>query len=201
MLLANLYTSMQPSDKIEAVQRLHDKTFSSYKTWLKILPTSKRSKEDERLEAARTVEKDMVKDIVTWWCIWGEAANLRFMPELISWLHYKLANAETPERREGGDFLRLVVQPLYDMMKKEFGKKDKAGMPAKHTDIKNYDDINEFFWPKRCIEAEYQPFAITVLVTYLKDQHKKTYMVGIVKSIPLACAESSRMCARRRSEE
>lgn len=201
MLLANLFTSLQGSERrdadggalgstrrrqtepADAVKRLYDKTFSSYKTWVAMMP-SVRGAEYERLAdmrlGAETEDgrRELVKNIVLWWCIWGEAANLRFMPELISWLYYKLAQG-TPQL-PNPSYLVQVVTPLYRLMDAEFKKVDKAGMQAEHTHIKNYDDINEFFWSKRCLD--YQPYQSDQLCAYLKDKHKKTYMVSTLSS-------------------
>jgi hypothetical protein len=42
---------------------------------------------------------------------------------------------------------------MYRYLKDEMVKKDAAGNLADHVHKKNYDDINEFFWSKRCIDG------------------------------------------------
>lgn len=48
-------------------------------------------------------------------------------------------------RRGAGDFLALVVRPLYEVMVAE---NSKGGG-------RNYDDINEFFWRTECLDYYY----------------------------------------------
>jgi hypothetical protein len=80
----------------------------------------------------------MVMEIVLWWCVWGEAANLRFMPECISYIFYLAKNdvKDQPEKRraEGtpSSFLYLIVEPLYLVLHTEMNLKNQFGerMPA-----------------------------------------------------------------------
>lgn len=30
----------------------------------------------------------LIQEVMLWWCVWGEAANMRFMPEFVCWVFY-----------------------------------------------------------------------------------------------------------------
>ncbi|VVB07526.1 unnamed protein product, partial [Arabis nemorensis] len=87
--------------------------------------------------------------------IWGEASNLRLMPECLCYIYHHMAS-ELPKISEDnpklvcndGDeaaFLRKVVTPIYNTIAKEA----RTGSGGKHSIARNYDDLNEFFWYSR----------------------------------------------------
>ncbi|KAF9595410.1 hypothetical protein IFM89_000328 [Coptis chinensis] len=97
--------------------------------------------------------------------IWGEAANVRFMPECLCYvfnnmayeLHGLLAGnvsivtGENIKPSYGGDdeaFLRKVVTPLYRVVEKEANKAGYGKAP--HSSWCNYNDLNECFWSPDC---------------------------------------------------
>ncbi|PPD72664.1 hypothetical protein GOBAR_DD30437 [Gossypium barbadense] len=96
--------------------------------------------------------------------IWGESANLRFMPECICYIFHHMAmelnkiledyiDEETgrpwiPSISGENAFLNRVVKPIYDTIKAEVAK-SKNGT-ALHDTWRNYDDFNEYFWSKSC---------------------------------------------------
>ncbi|KAH9723647.1 putative callose synthase 8 [Citrus sinensis] len=99
--------------------------------------------------------------------IWGEAANLRFMPECLCYIFHHMAyelhgiltgavSTITGEKimpAYGGafeSFLKNVVTPIYRVMYEE-AQKSKNGT-ADHSKWRNYDDLNEFFWSPVCFE-------------------------------------------------
>lgn len=109
-------------------------------------------------------------ELALWLLIWGEAANLRHMPESICFLYHSMigelhsANAATtngtgsgsgissargriPIQRHYGSFLTHVVSPIYSLLKSEKGDI--------FTEKRNYDDFNEFFWNKKCLHYYY----------------------------------------------
>ncbi|KAK3404710.1 hypothetical protein EUGRSUZ_K01028 [Eucalyptus grandis] len=98
--------------------------------------------------------------------IWGEAANLRFMPECICYIFHNMAmelnkiledyideatgQPVLPSFSGENAFLNMVVKPIYETVKAEVeGSKNGT---APHRAWRNYDDINEYFWSKRCFE-------------------------------------------------
>ncbi|KAK3008792.1 hypothetical protein RJ639_014255 [Escallonia herrerae] len=97
--------------------------------------------------------------------IWGEAANVRFMPECLCYIFHNMAyelhgllagnvsivTGENIKPSYGGDdesFLRKVITPIYRVIEKE-AKLSKNGK-APHSAWCNYDDLNEYFWSSDC---------------------------------------------------
>jgi hypothetical protein len=185
MLLANIWSTGR-GDIDSAIEELYNRTFSSYGKWMKMMPSEKQAWE---AQLNLGVNK-MLERIMLWWCMWGECANLRFMPELLSWAFYRL-QARRDHDLPQGNFLATFVKPMYTLLKKEMGmgfgtgKVDMAGIKFDHTSIKNYDDINEFFWTVQCLRDDYQVDSPDALIEHLQSKHKKTYMErrGILHSI------------------
>ncbi|XP_030462303.1 callose synthase 12-like [Syzygium oleosum] len=98
--------------------------------------------------------------------IWGESANLRFLPECICYIFHNMATElnmvlkdhvdqntgcpNLPENSGENAFLNGVVKPLYDVVHMEVIKGRKGIDPD--NEWRNYDDINEYFWSRRCFE-------------------------------------------------
>lgn len=98
-------------------------------------------------------DTDYVYQIALYLLIWGEANNLRFMPECICFI-YKLAfdHLESPNNSievEEFDFLDNIVTPIYtyirdqqyELIQGTWKKSEKD-----HSKIIGYDDINQYFW-------------------------------------------------------
>ena len=98
--------------------------------------------------------------------IWGESANLRFVPECICYIFHNMAmelnkiledyidentgQPVVPSISGENAFLNCVVKPIYETIKAEVeGSKNGT---APHSVWRNYDDINEYFWSKRCFQ-------------------------------------------------
>ncbi|XP_076942400.1 callose synthase 3-like [Bidens hawaiensis] len=96
--------------------------------------------------------------------IWGEAANLRFMPECLCYIYHHMAfelhgilagnvsptTGEDVKPAYGGDeeaFLKEVVSPIYQVIEME-SKRGKS----EHSQWRNYDDLNEYFWSPDCFQ-------------------------------------------------
>ncbi|XWS53985.1 hypothetical protein CRYUN_Cryun10bG0048600 [Craigia yunnanensis] len=98
--------------------------------------------------------------------IWGESANLRFMPECICYIFHHMAMElnkiledyidentglpVTPSISGENAFLKCVVKPIYETIKGEV-KRSKDGA-APYGTWRNYDDFNEYFWSKKCFQ-------------------------------------------------
>ncbi|XP_042483728.1 callose synthase 7-like [Macadamia integrifolia] len=98
--------------------------------------------------------------------IWGEASNIRFMPECICYIFHNMAKeldgilrsnvhlvsgGTIQPAHQGADaFLREVVTPIYQVLRKE-AKRNKGGK-ARHSKWRNYDDLNEYFWSDKCFK-------------------------------------------------
>ena len=132
-LLANIH--LRPKDPSLGISRLHTQLFLNYRRWCTHLGV-----ECELSRSSTTISH--IREISLFLLIWGECSNLRHMPECICYLfHSCRGELELGQRmhRPEGDFLYSVVQPLYLCL---------GSSP-------NYDDLNEFFWDKSCLQTCY----------------------------------------------
>ncbi|KAL5708603.1 Callose synthase 5 [Ranunculus cassubicifolius] len=154
----------EPLNKLDdrAVDVISSKLFKNYKTWCKFLGR----KHSLRLPQGQLeVQQRKILYMGLYLLIWGEAANVRFMPECLCYVFHNMAyelhgllagnvsivTGENIKPSYGGDdeaFLRKVVTPLYRVIEKE-AKKSKHGKTP-HSDWCNYDDLNEYFWSPDC---------------------------------------------------
>lgn len=145
--------SVQPPSPIHA---LHAKVFSNYIKWCRAMAVHPHfSKMNTSMNAPPAVASRVV-DLVLYFCIWGEAANLRHMSECIWFLYHRMMQEYV--RSEGytqtrslyaGHFLDYVVAPIYSVVNKSLKSK------ADHELKCNYDDFNEFFWSRNCLRYRY----------------------------------------------
>ncbi|KAL8034672.1 hypothetical protein ABFX02_12G044200 [Erythranthe guttata] len=168
LLLANIHTRLvpkpEPQNKLDdrAADALMNKLFKNYKSWCKYLGR----KHSLRLpQAQQEVQQRKILYMGLYLLIWGEAANVRFMPECLCYIFHNMAyelhgllagnvsivTGENIKPSYGGDdesFLRKVITPIYRVIEKE-AKKGKNGK-APHIAWCNYDDLNEYFWSSDC---------------------------------------------------
>ncbi|XP_078163571.1 callose synthase 3-like [Carex rostrata] len=168
LLLANVHVrncpkpDNQPKLDESALNDVMKKLFKNYKKWCKYL----NRKSSLWLPAVpHEVQQRKLLYMGLYLLIWGEAANLRFMPECLSYIYHHMAfelyemlagnvNPVTGDYIKpayGGDdeaFLKKVVTPIYNTIAKESErcKREKS----KHSQWRNYDDLNEYFWSVDC---------------------------------------------------
>uniref|UniRef100_A0A0E0NCD3 1,3-beta-glucan synthase n=1 Tax=Oryza rufipogon TaxID=4529 RepID=A0A0E0NCD3_ORYRU len=164
LLLANMHARLNPKSSSEtmlddrAVDELLAKTFENYLTWCK-LPSVKQE-----------IQQHKLLYISLYLLIWGEASNLRLMPECLCYIFHhmsyelygvlsgavSLITGEKVRPAYGGDdesFLKKVVTPIYKEIYEE-SLKNKNGV-SDHSTWRNYDDLNEsadcfkLGWPMR----------------------------------------------------
>ncbi|XP_017218249.1 callose synthase 9 isoform X1 [Daucus carota subsp. sativus] len=95
--------------------------------------------------------------------IWGEAANIRFLPECLCYIFHHMGMelneilrqqvaqpAKSCASEAGISFLDQVICPLYDVIAAEAGNNDNGRAP--HSAWRNYDDFNEYFWSIPCFQ-------------------------------------------------
>lgn len=95
--------------------------------------------------------------------IWGEAANIRFLPECLCYIFHHMGMelneilrqqvaqpAKSCASEAGVSFLNQVICPLYDVVAAEAGNNDNGRAP--HSAWRNYDDFNEYFWSIPCFQ-------------------------------------------------
>ncbi|XP_020251345.1 putative callose synthase 8 isoform X2 [Asparagus officinalis] len=170
LLLSNIHVrqnsksaSMSKLDD-RAVDELMTKLFRNYKNWCKFLGR----KSNLLLPYVKQeVQQYKILYIALYLLIWGEASNLRLMPECLCYIFHNMAyelygvltgavSLNTGEKvlpAYGGgseSFLENVVSPLYRVIYEE-ARKNKNGT-ADHSSWRNYDDLNEFFWSVDCFK-------------------------------------------------
>ncbi|KAG2675087.1 hypothetical protein I3760_13G168800 [Carya illinoinensis] len=168
LLLANVHIrqfpkpDQQPKLDEHALTEVMKKLFKSYKKWCKFLGR----KSSLWLPAIQQeLQQRKLLYMGLYLLIWGEAANLRFMPECLCYIYHHMAfelygmlagnvspmTGENAKPAYGGEdeaFLRKVITPIYNVIAKE-AERSKEGR-SKHSQWRNYDDLNEYFWSVDC---------------------------------------------------
>ncbi|KAF2314493.1 hypothetical protein GH714_026964 [Hevea brasiliensis] len=168
LLLANVHIrqfpkpDQQPKLDERALTEVMKKLFKNYKKWCKYLD---RKSSLWLPTIQQEVQQRKLLYMGLYLLIWGEAANLRFMPECLCYIYHHMAfelygmlagnvspmTGENIKPAYGGEeeaFLEKVVTPIYDVIAKE-AEKSKKGR-SKHSQWRNYDDLNEYFWSVDC---------------------------------------------------
>lgn len=201
LLLANFQMRLPPDiayhDRLHhsVPQLLRKKVLKNYKKWCSFLPTASslllprdRNSIDDRRELLYSC---------LFLLIWGEAANLRFMPECLCYIFHWMAmelnkllrpsiTAEpalpstfSPNENE---FLQRIVFPIYTAVSGEAQASNNGR--ASHSKWRNYDDMNEYFWTKRCFSLSWPPKLSSnylVLPDPKKRQRNKVGKTGFVE--------------------
>ncbi|KAL1299856.1 hypothetical protein HN51_044400 [Arachis hypogaea] len=168
LLLANMHTRQTHNQTSVlklgegTVDELMKKFFKNYTNWCKFLGR----KNNILLPFVKQeAQQYKILYIGLYLLIWGEAANLRFMPECLCYIFHNMAyelhgiltgaiSLTTWEKvmpAYGGEpesFLNNVVTPIYKVISEEV-EKSKGGT-AEHSVWRNYDDLNEYFWSPDC---------------------------------------------------
>nr|KYP67821.1 Callose synthase 5 [Cajanus cajan] len=178
LLLANSHIRLHPKPEPFNLASLDDRAvdsvmknlFKNYKTWCKFLgrkhSLSSYGVLSHRLpQGQQEIQQRKLLYMGLYLLIWGEAANVRFMPECLCYIFHNMAyelhgllagnvsivTGENIKPSYGGDdeaFLLKVITPLYRVIEKE-AKKSRHGK-APHSAWCNYDDLNEYFWSSEC---------------------------------------------------
>ncbi|KAJ9563699.1 hypothetical protein OSB04_008859 [Centaurea solstitialis] len=167
LLLANIDTRLKSVEDYEelgnhTIHLLMDKTFKNYSSWCDYL----HCKSNLRFEPDADRQQLELLYIGLYLLIWGEASNIRFMPECICYIFHNMANemhgilfgnvqpvsgaAYQVEALGEESFLQDVVSPIYEVMRKE-ARRNRGGK-ASHSSWRNYDDLNEYFWSDKCFK-------------------------------------------------
>ncbi|KAI8526616.1 hypothetical protein RHMOL_Rhmol12G0009600 [Rhododendron molle] len=128
MLLANIDVRNNKSTegyvqlKITTVKILKDKIFKNYRSWCDYLHLK------HNLHTPQGPNIQQLELIYTglYLLIWGEASNIRFMPECLCYIFHNMAKEiheiifrkHHPVARDRESFLRDVVAPIYEVIRK-----------------------------------------------------------------------------------
>ncbi|CAM9568890.1 unnamed protein product [Chrysoparadoxa australica] len=143
-----------------AIHSLHDKLFENYKLWCETMHITPRflvfPNTGRGYNEPAEVQAKMI-DIMLWMCIWGEASNLRHIPECLCFLYHKMmqefevhGGAAGESSLYAGFFLDHVVTPIWEVIVKSHRSR------GDHIKSRNYDDFNEFFWSPACLQHSYR---------------------------------------------
>ncbi|KAJ2919772.1 hypothetical protein MD484_g740, partial [Candolleomyces efflorescens] len=101
-------------------------------------------------------EYDRLRQLALYLLCWGEASQVRFMPECLCFIfkcaddYYRSVECQDrPDPLPEGFYLRTVIQPLYrfvrdqiyEVVEGKFVRREKD-----HESIIGYDDVNQTFW-------------------------------------------------------
>nr|XP_043640134.1 callose synthase 12 [Erigeron canadensis]XP_043640135.1 callose synthase 12 [Erigeron canadensis] len=127
--------------------------------------------------------------------IWGESANLRFVPECICYIFHHMAmelnriledfidentgRPVLPSVNGDNAFLNLVVKPIYNTLKTEVEMSRNGTAP--HSSWRNYDDINEYFWSRRCFDKLKWPIDVGSNFFATTSRGKRVGKTGFVE--------------------
>jgi len=114
--------TVQPPSPIHA---LHAKVFSNYMKWCRAMGVPPNFSKMNSAMAAPPAVTSRVVDLVLFFCVWGESANIRHMPECLWFLYHKMMEEYTlsegyvqTRSLYAGYFLDQVVTPIYDIISK-----------------------------------------------------------------------------------
>jgi callose synthase len=143
-----------------AVNEVFLKVLDNYIKWCKYLRIRVVY---NKLEA---IDRDRKLFLVSlYFLIWGEAANVRFLPECICYIFHNMAK-ELDAKLDHGEavradscltgtdtgsvsFLERIICPIYETISAETVRNN--GGKAAHSEWRNYDDFNEYFWFVVCL--------------------------------------------------
>ncbi|KAL2938817.1 Callose synthase 1 [Bienertia sinuspersici] len=146
----------------QTIDQLKEKIFKNYESWCNYL----HCKNNLKFPPGSDRQQLELLYIALYLLIWGEASNVRFMPECLCYIFHNMASeihgilysnvhpitGDIYQTTRHGDesFLKDVITPIYDVVRKE-ARRNKGGK-ASHSAWRNYDDLNEYFWSQKCFK-------------------------------------------------
>ncbi|TKY48864.1 Callose synthase 12 [Spatholobus suberectus] len=152
-----------PPDALDAavLRSFRTKLLRNYTAWCSHLAAKPSVRLSDRPDSSSDHRRELLY-VSLYLLVWGEAANLRFLPECISFIFHHMATdlnkilqdhdstLHAPSLHEENAFLERVVKPIYRTLLSEVESSRNGTAP--HCQWRNYDDVNEFFWSKRCFK-------------------------------------------------
>eukprot|EP00250_Pteridium_aquilinum_P008090 c17661_g1_i2 orf=354-6008(+) len=171
LLLANgqfqlgddMYGATEQGLHVDVINKLYNRLLGNYEKWCFYI-----GEKPYHLDAQRDniSKEDRVALMSLYLLIWGEAANVRFLPEGICYIYHKMAiefldmlrarvigQSPNCNTEQGQSFLDRIISPLYNALKEEASKSN--GGKSGHSKWRNYDDFNEFFWSHSCFNLKW----------------------------------------------
>ncbi|CCI10635.1 hypothetical protein ABG067_005709 [Albugo candida] len=173
LLLANAKARTSLSEPVDHyINQLHAKLFSNYKDWCQFLTTKTAHFEYDRQKTQ--IRHPFHMEIMLYFLIWGEGANLRHMPECLCYIYHKMLlllneRIASSITQEEGWFLNEIVRPIWKVCS-NMQRRNTLGKPLEHVQVCNYDDINEYFWKSYCLQVD-----VTKVGYEMTQSHGKTF--------------------------
>lgn len=152
-LIMLIFNEGRFNDDTDAPSRIHQRMFQNYVKWCT------RMEIEPNLLGITGEPSDLIEDMLLYLHIWGEAANLRHLPECLCFLFHKTMDIQKEHRNDrhlqnesdvyAGFYLDTVIRPLYEVVAAALAKNE---FHKDHIDHKIYDDFNEFFWNPECLQ-------------------------------------------------
>ncbi|KAL5719474.1 Callose synthase 9 [Ranunculus cassubicifolius] len=166
-LLANEQSRLGVHEEVEprldeaAVQKVFLKSLDNYIKWCNYLFIQPAWSNLENVS-----KEKKVLFVSLYFLIWGEAANVRYLPECLCYIFHHMVReldeiirqrvakpADSCNSQNGVSFLDQVISPLYDVVAAESANNNNG--KAAHSAWRNYDDFNEYFWSLHCFELSW----------------------------------------------
>ncbi|XP_072955601.1 callose synthase 12-like [Typha angustifolia] len=165
LLLANAQMRLHSPERIDVIETavlvsLRKKLLHNYTSWCSYL-----GRRSHIFESHHDPRRNLLYSAL-YLLIWGEAANLRFVPECLCYIFHNMAlelhrilegyidestgRPALPAISGENAFLKGVVMPVYKTIKAEVESSRNGTKP--HSAWRNYDDINEYFWSRHVFE-------------------------------------------------
>nr|DAD30693.1 TPA_asm: hypothetical protein HUJ06_009544 [Nelumbo nucifera] len=149
----------QPKIDEKAITGVFLKVLDNYMKWCKYLQMRVVWNSLEAIDRDRKI-----MFVSLYFLIWGEAANVRFLPECICYIFHHMAkeldaildHADAKQAAscmlEDGSvsYLNRIISPIYEAMAAEAARNNNG--KAAHSAWRNYDDFNEYFWSPTCFD-------------------------------------------------
>ncbi|KAL5750690.1 hypothetical protein ACOSP7_025293 [Xanthoceras sorbifolium] len=180
---------VDPDPKIDekAINEVFLKVLDNYIKWCKYL----------RIRLAwnsfQAINRDRKLFLVSlYFLIWGEAANVRYLPECICYIFHHMAKeldaildhgeanrAPSCTNESSASFLEKIIFPIYETLAAEADRNNNG--KAAHSAWRNYDDFNEYFWSPACFELRWpmrkdSPFLLKPKILKGKRTGKSTFV-------------------------
>ncbi|KAH7651839.1 callose synthase protein [Dioscorea alata] len=201
LLLANAQMRLQPPpDNIDTldpgvVRRLRRKLLHNYTSWCAYLGRKSHVwvPDNPARRSSDAPRRDLLYSAL-FLLVWGEAANVRFVPECLSYIFHCMAmdlnrilegyiddngRPALPAVSGEGAYLARVITPLYKVIKAEVDSSRNGTAP--HSAWRNYDDINEYFWSRRCFDRLRWPLDLSTNFFAPPPNRKRVRKTGFVE--------------------
>ncbi|GAB4824930.1 Callose synthase 12 [Ancistrocladus abbreviatus] len=198
--LANSQMRLQsPPDSIDTLdynvlRRFRRRLLRNYTNWCSYLGRTS----SIWISESRRRDDDLRRELLyvaLYLLIWGESANLRFVPECICYIFHHMAlelnkiledyidentgRPFLPTISGENAFLNQVVKPIYQTISREVESSKNGTAP--HSAWRNYDDINEYFWSRRCFEKLKWPIDVGSTFFVVSGRRKHVGKTGFVE--------------------